>query len=91
MSDDPAVDMVAEALAMATEDQLIDELKRRNDGVVVALTRPAREANLEEYGIWWKGSTTLAMGLVARAQIRLAQRATQGSRSDEQRCDGDER
>lgn len=87
MSSEQPTDQVVEALELASEDQLIGELKRRNEGLLVVATRDARERGMEEFGVWWKGSTTLAMGLVARAWTRLQNQANTGSRVNEQRSD----
>lgn len=61
----------------ATEDQLIDELRRRNTAVVVVRERLA-EGSRTALGetvflIDYRGGVTYALGLLARAQARIVQ------------------
>ena len=58
-------------IQQATEDELFDELARRNTGAVLILMKESRQTGLDEYNTVWRGGLALALGLVHRAAVRL--------------------
>ena len=57
-------DPTATDLALATEEDLIDELGRRNLGVFVVICREAKgDGSQESCGVRWRGGVLQAYGL----------------------------
>lgn len=62
-------------LHAATTKELIDELSRRNDSVVVCAARKSLDANNEnEYMTYWSGSIFVCIGMIADLQHELLSR-----------------
>lgn len=57
-------------LEEATNDQLLGELARRSETVVVAIVRRDSEAS-ERFFLYYFGGFTAALGAVTRAQTRM--------------------
>lgn len=70
-------------LCFCTEDQIVDELRRRNQAVVVAVARPAKGSDDDEKDsimVWCRGGQMMTFGLVAECYALFEYRA-QHSRS----------
>lgn len=67
------------ALCFATEDQIIDELKRRSVGLVLLRTRLDKDGDMCSVTDY-RGGFVLAFGLIAEAHARFAKRAAVESR-----------
>lgn len=62
-----------QGLSFFTTEQLVEELKKRSDGCVVAYVRADSPANNDDrYGFYFGGSATTICGLVARMAIQIA-------------------
>ena len=60
-------------LSLATEEEIVTELARRNRGVVVGVVRDARNAqDQESFAFTYRGGFTLAIGIAQRAVARLS-------------------
>lgn len=74
------VDAVTAALEIATEDELLAALARRNTAMIYCRVRPARETSVEESLSVYRGSFMAAMGLAVRMQRRLEEIDSQARR-----------
>jgi len=66
-------DEVPPLLSEASTDQIVDELRRRGEGVVVALlvNRSRRDQPGEGFKVYTRDGHVLALGLLAMADVRL--------------------
>ena len=60
-------------LALATDDQIVEELAKRHVAVVVAFVRNRRTITdgVEALRCCWRGGFTMAVGLLRRFQIHM--------------------
>jgi hypothetical protein len=58
------------ALELVTTDEMVEELARRNVGVLLMLVSSVTDSE-EVFKTWYRGGATLAIGMAARSLHRL--------------------
>jgi len=63
---------MSEDLSFVTDDELTEELQKRYEAVIIAVTRKSRDGGSAYNTVWWyKGSRAACIGLAEMTKDRL--------------------